>query len=365
MDGNFYQNSQVTNVYNKSRSFGHSSRVNFKRQEPKEKVSKQEIIPKETYYDYFGHYSVHEEMLKDETRTITYRNTIFHNKHLFRGKVVLDVGCGTGILAMFAAKAGASKVFGIDCSTICNYAHKIVQDNRLDHVVTIIKARVEEVELPVSKVDVIISEWMGYCLMYESTLNAVLFARDKWLAFDGLIFPDQATLYLCGIEDRQNKDSKIDWWDNVHGFDMSCIKPFAISEPTIEYVDPKRVSTNACVLKHIDMYTFNRDDVNFSQTFKLTMSKDDYVHSLITFFSVKFTHSHKMTGFSTSPAAPCTHWRQTVFYLKDYITAKRGEDITGVFRVQPNRNNTGHVITIDVSFHGELCEVSESNTYRM
>lgn len=46
---------------------------------------------------------------------------------------------------------------------------------------TIIKGKVEEVELPVEKVDIIISEWMGYCLFYESMLNTVLYARDKWL----------------------------------------------------------------------------------------------------------------------------------------------------------------------------------------
>lgn len=48
-------------------------------------------------------------------------------------------------------------------------------------VITIFKGKVEEVELPVGKVDIIISEWMGYCLFYESMLNTVIFARDKWL----------------------------------------------------------------------------------------------------------------------------------------------------------------------------------------
>ena len=52
-------------------------------------------------------------MLKDEVRTMTYRNAMYHNKHLFRGKVVLDVGCGTGILSMFAVKAGAKHVYGV------------------------------------------------------------------------------------------------------------------------------------------------------------------------------------------------------------------------------------------------------------
>lgn len=69
----------------------------------------------------------------------------------------------------------------------------------------------EEVSLPegIEKVDIIISEWMGYCLFYESMLNTVIYARDKWLAPGGIIMPDQASLYICAIEDRQYKDDKI------------------------------------------------------------------------------------------------------------------------------------------------------------
>merc|ERR1711974_199979 len=76
---------------------------------------------------------------------------------------VLDVGCGTGILSMFAAKAGAKMVIGVDMSSIVDHAKQIVKDNKLDDVVTIIRGKVEEISLPegVDKVDIIISEWMG------------------------------------------------------------------------------------------------------------------------------------------------------------------------------------------------------------
>ena len=82
------------------------------------------------------------------------------------------------------------------------------------------RGKVEEVSLPdgIDKVDIIISEWMGYCLFYESMLNTVLVARDKWLKPGGLIFPDRATLYIAAIEDRQYKDEKINCKYITRGF---------------------------------------------------------------------------------------------------------------------------------------------------
>jgi len=52
-------------------------------------------------------------MLKDTVRTKTYQNVIYQNKFLFKNKVVLDVGAGTGILSLFCAKAGAEHVYAV------------------------------------------------------------------------------------------------------------------------------------------------------------------------------------------------------------------------------------------------------------
>ena len=142
-----------------------------------EDLKSEEMTSKDYYFDSYAHFGIHEEMLKDEVRTLTYRNSMYHNKHLFKDKIVLDVGCGTGILSMFAAKAGAKQVFGVDMSGIVEQARTIVDKNGFTDKVSIIRGKIEEIKLPVEKVDIIISEWMGYCLFYESMLDSVLFAR--------------------------------------------------------------------------------------------------------------------------------------------------------------------------------------------
>lgn len=142
-----------------------------------EDLTSAEMTSKDYYFDSYAHFGIHEEMLKDEVRTLTYRNSMYHNKHLFKNKIVLDVGCGTGILSMFAAKAGAKQVYGVDMSGIVEQARTIVEKNGFKDKVTIIRGKIEEITLPVPKVDIIISEWMGYCLFYESMLDSVLFAR--------------------------------------------------------------------------------------------------------------------------------------------------------------------------------------------
>ncbi|XP_014294316.1 protein arginine N-methyltransferase 1 isoform X1 [Halyomorpha halys] len=335
-----------------------------------EDVQADEMTSRDYYFDSYAHFGIHEEMLKDEVRTLTYRNSMYHNRHLFKDKVVLDVGCGTGILSMFAAKAGARKVVGIECSNIVEYARRIVADNDLSDIITIVKGKVEEVTLPdnIDKVDVIISEWMGYCLFYESMLDTVLFARDKWLKPGGLLFPDRASLFITAIEDRQYKDEKINWWDNVYGFNMSSIRSVAITEPLVDVVDPKQVVTNSALLKEVDLYTVTKDDLNFTSPFTLQVSRNDYVQvkALVTYFTIEFTKCHKRVWFTTSPESPYTHWKQTVFYLEGYITAKRNEIINGTFALKPNnRNNRDLDFNISVDFEGELCDLHEDHMYRM
>ncbi|BGO91072.1 hypothetical protein NBRC10512_005835 [Rhodotorula toruloides] len=317
------------------------------------------------YADSYAHFGIHEEMLKDEVRTLSYRNAMWHNKHLFKDKVVLDVGCGTGILSMFAAKAGAKKVIGVDMSNIIDQAQKIVAANGFADTITLIKGKMEEVVLPVDKVDIIISEWMGYFLLYESMLDSVLYARDRYLVPGGLMFPDEATMYIAAIEDQEYKEEKIGFWDDVYGFDYSCIKEIALREPLVDTVDLKSVVTNPCKLATFDLLTVKKEELTFASQFKLVATRNDYVHAFLGWFDCAFRACHKPVSFSTGPHAKYTHWKQTVFYLTDMVTLQTNDSIEGIITVSPNARNPRDLdIVIDYKVDGQHPH-QERREYRM
>lgn len=76
-------------------------------------------------------------MLKDDVRNSAYRDAIFNNKSSIEGKVVLDVGAGTGILSVFCAQAGAKKVYAVEASAIYRLAVDIVKENRMENVIQV------------------------------------------------------------------------------------------------------------------------------------------------------------------------------------------------------------------------------------
>ncbi|XP_043810747.1 protein arginine N-methyltransferase 1.1 isoform X4 [Manihot esculenta] len=306
------------------------------------------------------------EMLKDVVRTKTYQNVIYQNKFLFKNKIVLDVGAGTGILSLFCAKAGAAHVYAVECSDMADMAKEIVESNGFSEVVTVLKGKIEEIELPVAKVDIIISEWMGYFLLYENMLNTVLYARDKWLVSDGILLPDKASLYLTAIEDADYKEDKIEFWNNVYGFNMSCIKKQAIMEPLVDTVDQKQIVTDCQLLKIMDISQMVSGDASFTVPFKLVAERDDYIHALVAYFDVSFTKCRKLMSFSTGPRSRATHWKQTILYLEDVLTICEGEVLFGNMTVAPDQKNPRDIdIMIKYALNGQRCVVSRTQYYKM
>ncbi|OOQ82413.1 putative protein arginine N-methyltransferase [Penicillium brasilianum] len=311
------------------------------------------------YFTSYDHHGIHEEMLKDDVRTRSYRDSIYQNRHIFKDKVVLDVGCGTGILSMFAARAGAKHVIGVDMSSIIEKAKEIVAVNGLSDKVTLLQGKMEEVKLPFPKVDIIISEWMGYFLLYESMLDTVLYARDTYLVEGGKIFPDKATMYVAAIEDGEYKDDKIGFWDNVYGFNYSPMKEIALTEPLVDTVEMKALVTEPCEIITFDLNTVTTADLAFKVPYKVTATRPDFIHALIAWFDIDFSACHKPIHFSTGPHAKYTHWKQTVFYLRDVLTVEEGETVSGVLENRPNDKNKRD-LDINISYKFDVEDPTRS-----
>lgn len=226
----------------------------------------------------------------------------------------------------------------------------------LTAVITLVKGKLEEVDLglgPNGKVDVIVSEWMGYFLLYESMLDTVLLARDKYLASNGVMMPDSATLYLSAIEDQEYKEEKIDFWDDVYGFDYSCIKEIALREPLVDTVELRSVVCDPAPLVHLDLMTVKKEDLTFKTNFTMKATRNDYVHAFLGWFDIGFEACHKPVRFSTGPHSRYTHWKQTVFYTPETLTVCNGETIEGTLTCAPNaRNNRDLDITIAYKLNG-------------
>ncbi|KAG8525894.1 uncharacterized protein KY384_000655 [Bacidia gigantensis] len=237
---------------------------------------------------------------------------------------------------MFAVKAGAKHVVGVDMSTIIDKAKEIVERNGMTAKITLLQGKMEEVKMPFQKVDIIISEWMGYFLLYESMLDTVLYARDRYLVTEGKIFPDRATVQMAGIEDGDYKEEKIGFWDNVYGFDFTPLKDTALAEPLVDTVELKACVTDPCRVFEIDLYTVTAEDLAFRAPFSLKVRRSDFIHALIAWFDIEFLACHKPIRFSTGPHAKYTHWKQTVFYLRETLTVEDGEQVNGYLMSKPN-----------------------------
>ncbi|KAF8837755.1 S-adenosyl-L-methionine-dependent methyltransferase [Paxillus ammoniavirescens] len=361
------------------------------------------------YFQSYGYNDIHAVMIQDKVRTSTYASFILTNPIVFRDAVVLDVGCGTGILSLFAAKSGAKHVYAVEASDIAGKAERIVRANGLEDVITVIRGKVEEIKLPddVSHVDIIISEWMGYALLYESMLDSVLYARDKFLRPDGgVMAPSQCRIMLALCEGSEIMKDRVDFWGDVYGFDLSEMAQEVWNEAVVDVVGPDSVVSEPYLLKDLHLKTITPRQLDFTSTFTLTSTSSmrTKIHALVLYFDTFFTttceplspdvpvrlikdgdvtlaevwpvggkpaphrrasigpglkqkEQKKVISFSTGPTSQPTHWKQTLFLLKDPILAEEGTVVSGTFYCKKSEGNSRE---LDVEIHYSVRKDAEA-----
>jgi len=142
-------------------------------------------------------------MIRDRVRTEAFRRAI--DSVVRPGDIVLDVGAGSGILSMFAARAGAARVYAVEQTTVAVLARQLAAANGFDDVVTVIQDDILDIEPP-ERVDVIVSEWLGGFGIDEGMLAPVIAARDRWLKPRGTMIPRTVTAWTALVHDRYLDD---------------------------------------------------------------------------------------------------------------------------------------------------------------
>ncbi|KAL7134736.1 hypothetical protein ABFS83_11G045600 [Erythranthe nasuta] len=335
------------------------------------------------YFCTYGFLYHQKDMLCDRIRMDAYYNAVFENQHHFKGKAVLDVGTGSGILAIWSAQAGARKVYAVEATKMAEHARELIKANKLQDVIEVIEGSMEDVTLP-EKVDVIISEWMGYFLLRESMLDSVLCARDRWLKPNGVMYPSHARMWMAplrsGLVDQKMGDYKRaieDWYGFVnetktyYGVDMGVLtnpytaeqQKFYLQTSMWNNLHPNQIIGEHVIVKEIDCLTATIDDIRIVEA-SISSSITQEIARLSGFggwFDVHFRGSDKNPAkkeieLTTAPSEDSgTHWGQQVFLLHPSSNVQRGDKLMFQFSMSRSRENH-RLMEVDLS-----CEIKQKS----
>lgn len=309
---------------------------------------------------YYSMIKNQQNMLEDYTRTGGYYNAIMKNAADFKGKVVMDVGAGSGILSIFAAQAGAKKVYAVEASNMAHFTKKLVDGNGLSDVIEVLHKRLEDVELE-EKVDIIISEPIGVLLVHERMIETYVKARDLFLKKGGLMFPGTSNIFVCPFSDPTlalEQQHKAAFWDNhnFYGVDVSVLREDAVNEhvsqPVVGMFDPSFLIAKEYTKYPVDFRTITLEELyKIKIPFQTTVSETAICHGLATWFDFTFAGSDATVVIDTAPFAPVTHWQQCRFLLEEPLAVNATQKVSGVLDMSVN-NFLSYDVKLDMRLDG-------------
>jgi len=284
------------------------------------------------YFTSYNDVEVHRLMIHDQARTTAYQKAVLENSHIFKDKTVMDIGAGTGILSLFAKQAGAKKVFAVEASPLVDVLKEIIELNDKDKVIEVIHGKAEDIKLENdAKVDIIISEWMGFYLLHESMLDSVILARDKHLVDDGIMLPSHARILAAPVQLDNWVGEQFSCWGQVYGFDMTPMAQRAMEvriergQPEVMAVTQDNLLSEPVLVTELDMRWVEKDEVIKVEDKKfLSITKTGNFHGLAVWFDVSFNpmiyedeyeKPFVNAELKTGPCDPETHWKQTVLVV--------------------------------------------------
>ncbi|OGV79971.1 MAG: hypothetical protein A2340_13215 [Lentisphaerae bacterium RIFOXYB12_FULL_60_10] len=283
---------------------------------------------------------MHREMLRDQIRCNAYKEAIL--KTVRPGHAVLDVGTGSGILAMFSALAGARKVYAVERTAVTEVTRELIDANGMGDRIEIIQSDIEAAQLP-EKVDVITAEWMGGFGVDENLFHPVLQARDRWLKPGGCMIPGAVTALLAPAHDESVDQSLAFWRSTPYGLNLGPIAARTANEVhnAMHHVTGNLLLAEPQQLWHSDA---NRDTLESAagpwiadQVF--TANRAGTVSAVTAWFESELVPGVRLTN---APDAPKTHWGRTVMPLNQPLKVVVGTKVQVRFACHNNGRNLCH-----------------------
>lgn len=309
------------------------------------------------YFQFYGYLSQQQNMMQDYIRTSTYQSAILQNASEFKGKVVLDVGAGTGILSYFAIQAGARKVYAVEASNMAQYAKELAKSNKSCDSVEVISGKIEEISLP-EDVDIIISEPMGYMLFNERMLETYLHAK-KWLKPGGNMYPTKGDLYIAPFTDDalfMEHFGKSSFWcqTSFYGVNLTSLRQAALQEyfrqPIVDTFDVRILMAKPCVHSTNFLTTSEEQLQHIHIPLQYTMLMTGTLHGLAFWFDVAFLGQSNHVYLSTAPQEPLTHWYQVRCLFPNPVFVRAGQKVSGSVTLHANQRQSYDVemeVTLD------------------
>ena len=264
-----------------------------------------------SYFDYYGELHLQRFMVADKRRTDAFARAI--QEVTSPGDRVLDVGTGTGILAMLAANAGAETVYAIDRANITETVRKLLKHNALGSQVTVLEGNAAELTLD-APVDLLISEWLGQMAFEENMLNDVLTARDRNLKPGGKMLPSGVEVLLAPVCDEELYEQWGPgfWREPIHGLSFSPLESLELRQARAQRttVPATALLCGGKSLVSLDLARANPEDPWQKGRLNFEIERDAVCHGFIGWF---IAHLSPTVSLDTGPSYPRTHWSQTYF----------------------------------------------------
>jgi len=272
----------------------------------------------------YAEIEVHRSMICDRVRTEAFRRAI--DSVVRPGDIVLDVGAGTGILSLFAARAGAARVYAVERTTVAVLAQELVAANGFGEAVQVIQGDIMDIELP-ERVDVIVSEWLGGFGIDEGMLAPVIAARDRWLRPGGVMIPRSVTAWAGLVHDRRLGETLGSLRDDPYGLRLDALVEMTVNEilysGTFRHLEEgdRRSEPGRLWTTDAELIPLEQAQAPHEAETLLPVRDPGTANALALWFSADLAPG---ISLSIGPGDPPTHWGMTTAPLRSPVELTPG-----------------------------------------